>query len=242
MKEPPPPRDDDQLGILYLVSDLQHVFGRGKSCRERRSPLYTIQAVRAAFSADRPIVGFAPNVDLRMTMSTTVEGRRQGPGFRSPDRWRRPFPPEQAARQRRLSSISTRRTTPPAARRRRSISPPARPHSTAWKTLIVGISPDAPAAHDKFKAKHDLSIALAADEEKSAGERLWRVGGEVDVRAQIHGRRALDLPRRRRRQDRQGVAEREGPGARRGGAGGRRAGACGDSPARRPNPAETTVR
>ncbi len=36
------------------------------------------------------------------------------------------------------------------------------------KTVIVGISPDAPAAHDKFKAKHGLSIVLAADEEKTA--------------------------------------------------------------------------
>jgi peroxiredoxin Q/BCP len=36
------------------------------------------------------------------------------------------------------------------------------------KTLVVGISPDAPRSHDKFKEKHGLSIVLASDEEKEA--------------------------------------------------------------------------
>src|SRR5262245_52275782 len=35
---------------------------------------------------------------------------------------------------------------------------------------IVGLSPDSVGDHDKFKAKHDLTIALAADEEKQAAE------------------------------------------------------------------------
>lgn len=30
---------------------------------------------------------------------------------------------------------------------------------------IIGISPDSAAKHDKFKAKHDLTVTLAADEE-----------------------------------------------------------------------------
>ena len=34
--------------------------------------------------------------------------------------------------------------------------------------VIVGISPDSTASHDKFKAKHDLNIILAADEERQA--------------------------------------------------------------------------
>ena len=33
---------------------------------------------------------------------------------------------------------------------------------------VVGVSPDSAASHDKFKAKHDLKIALAADPERSA--------------------------------------------------------------------------
>jgi peroxiredoxin Q/BCP len=32
-------------------------------------------------------------------------------------------------------------------------------------TTVIGISPDTAAKHDKFKAKHDLSIVLAADPE-----------------------------------------------------------------------------
>lgn len=32
--------------------------------------------------------------------------------------------------------------------------------------IVVGISPDSPASHDKFKAKHELTVQLAADAEK----------------------------------------------------------------------------
>ncbi|MEL6873824.1 MAG: peroxiredoxin, partial [Pseudomonadota bacterium] len=35
---------------------------------------------------------------------------------------------------------------------------------------IIGISPDGVAKHDKFKAKHDLGITLAADEDQKAAE------------------------------------------------------------------------
>jgi thioredoxin-dependent peroxiredoxin len=33
---------------------------------------------------------------------------------------------------------------------------------------VIGVSPDSAASHDKFKTKHDLSLALAADPERSA--------------------------------------------------------------------------
>ena len=33
--------------------------------------------------------------------------------------------------------------------------------------VVVGVSPDPVAAHDRFKAKHDLAIGLASDEEKA---------------------------------------------------------------------------
>ena len=41
---------------------------------------------------------------------------------------------------------------------------------------VIGISPDSAAAHDKFKAKHDLKITLAADPERSAIEAygVWK--------------------------------------------------------------------
>lgn len=35
---------------------------------------------------------------------------------------------------------------------------------------VVGISPDTPASHDKFKTKHELTVLLAADTEKTAAE------------------------------------------------------------------------
>ncbi|MEO0611675.1 MAG: peroxiredoxin, partial [Planctomycetota bacterium] len=35
---------------------------------------------------------------------------------------------------------------------------------------IIGISPDGVAKHDKFKAKHDLGITLASDENQKAAE------------------------------------------------------------------------
>lgn len=35
---------------------------------------------------------------------------------------------------------------------------------------VIGISPDSTASHKKFKAKHDLAIPLAADEQRSVCE------------------------------------------------------------------------
>lgn len=46
-------------------------------------------------------------------------------------------------------------------------------HKEAFEALgvtIIGISPDSPAKHDKFKAKYDLTIMLGADEEKTVVE------------------------------------------------------------------------
>jgi thioredoxin-dependent peroxiredoxin len=34
--------------------------------------------------------------------------------------------------------------------------------------VVIGMSPDSAASHDKFKAKHGLAVALAADPERSA--------------------------------------------------------------------------
>jgi peroxiredoxin Q/BCP len=41
---------------------------------------------------------------------------------------------------------------------------------------VIGVSPDSAASHDKFKLKHDLKIALAADPERSAIEAygVWK--------------------------------------------------------------------
>ncbi|WHA42385.1 thioredoxin-dependent thiol peroxidase [Agrobacterium larrymoorei] len=44
------------------------------------------------------------------------------------------------------------------------------------KTVVIGISPDSVKSHDKFAAKHSLTVMLAADEEKSAAEAygVWK--------------------------------------------------------------------
>ena len=72
---------------------------------------------------------------------------------------------------------------------------------------ILGVSADPVPAQDKFKAKHKLAIALASDENASHARGLWRVAGEVDVRPQVHGHRAHDLPDRRRPAHRPHLAE-----------------------------------
>src|SRR5580704_9745603 len=47
---------------------------------------------------------------------------------------------------------------------------------SAAGTTVIGVSPDSAASHDKFKRKHDLKIALAADPERSAIEAygVWK--------------------------------------------------------------------
>ena len=46
----------------------------------------------------------------------------------------------------------------------------------AANTVVIGISPDSVKSHDKFAAKHSLSVMLAADEERNALEAygVWK--------------------------------------------------------------------
>ena len=55
---------------------------------------------------------------------------------------------------------------------------------------ILGISPDSPASHAAFKAKHGLGIALASDEDKAA----LRAYG-VWVEKSMYGRRYMGVER-----------------------------------------------
>ena len=55
---------------------------------------------------------------------------------------------------------------------------------------IIGLSPDSVSDHDKFKAKHDLTIALAADEEKKAAEAYG-----VWVEKSMYGRNYVGVDR-----------------------------------------------
>lgn len=46
----------------------------------------------------------------------------------------------------------------------------------AANTVVIGISPDSVKSHDKFAAKHSLTVMLAADEERNALEAygVWK--------------------------------------------------------------------
>ena len=83
---------------------------------------------------------------------------------------------------------------------------------------VIGVSPDSVESHAKFRKKYDLAIRLAADADKAVANGLRRVGREVDVRPQVHGRRALDLPDRQGGPHRQELAQGQGPRPRRRGA------------------------
>ena len=56
--------------------------------------------------------------------------------------------------------------------------------------VLVGVSPDSPAKHDKFKKKHDLQFALAADEAKSV---LGAYG--VWIEKSMYGRKYMGVER-----------------------------------------------
>jgi peroxiredoxin Q/BCP len=55
---------------------------------------------------------------------------------------------------------------------------------------VVGISKDSPAAHDKFKAKHDLSVVLASDEDTEVAKAYG-----VWVEKSMYGRRYMGMER-----------------------------------------------
>ena len=65
---------------------------------------------------------------------------------------------------------------------------------------IIGISPDSPAKHDKFIAKHDLAIQLAADEDKTAAEAYG-----VWVEKSMYGKKYMGVERSTFLVDKDGV-------------------------------------
>jgi peroxiredoxin Q/BCP len=57
-------------------------------------------------------------------------------------------------------------------------------------TAVIGISPDSSASHDRFKAKHDLSVALAADPDRRVIE-AYGVWAEKNM----YGRKYMGVER-----------------------------------------------
>ncbi len=64
------------------------------------------------------------------------------------------------------------------------------PDFEAANCVIIGMSPDSVKKHDKFKAKHDLTVALVSDEDKSA---LQAYG--VWVEKSMYGRKYMGVER-----------------------------------------------
>ena len=56
--------------------------------------------------------------------------------------------------------------------------------------VVIGVSKDSPASHDKFKAKHELTVALASDEDTkiAAAYGVW-------VEKSMYGRRYMGMER-----------------------------------------------
>lgn len=64
------------------------------------------------------------------------------------------------------------------------------PEFAALGAALVGMSPDSVAAHDKFKAKHDLAVTLASDETKDVLT-AYGVWGEKSM----YGRKFMGVTR-----------------------------------------------
>jgi len=56
--------------------------------------------------------------------------------------------------------------------------------------VVVGISPDSAASHDKFKAKHDLGVVLAADPDRTVIDRYGAWGEKT-----LYGRKFMGVIR-----------------------------------------------
>ena len=61
---------------------------------------------------------------------------------------------------------------------------------------VIGVSPDGVAEPPEVPQEVRPRRPPRRRCRQDRGDGLWRVGREVDVRAQVHGRRALDLPDR----------------------------------------------
>jgi peroxiredoxin Q/BCP len=55
---------------------------------------------------------------------------------------------------------------------------------------VVGISPDSPKSHDKFRAKHNLSVTLASDEDQAVATAYG-----VWVEKSMYGRKYMGIER-----------------------------------------------
>src|SRR5579864_1588471 len=69
--------------------------------------------------------------------------------------------------------------------------------------VVIGVSRDSPVSHDKFKAKHRLSVQLAADEDTKTAQSYG-----VWVEKSMYGRRYMGMERATFLIDRAGIIRR----------------------------------
>lgn len=58
------------------------------------------------------------------------------------------------------------------------------------RAVVIGVSPDTPKSHDKFKSKHDLNLRLASDTDKTVAEAYG-----VWVEKSMYGRTFMGVER-----------------------------------------------
>ena len=65
-----------------------------------------------------------------------------------------------------------------------------KPEFEKLDAVIIGLSPDTPVKHDKFTAKHDLSLILGSDEDKSTAQAygIW-------VEKSMYGKKYMGIER-----------------------------------------------
>ena len=82
-------------------------------------------------------------------------------------------------------------------------------------TVILGISPDPPAKQAKFKQKHELPYTLLCDVEHKVAEAygVWKL--KTFMGSKFMGVEREHVPHRQEGQDRPGLREGKGRGARR---------------------------
>lgn len=78
-----------------------------------------------------------------------------------------------------------------------------RPQFEALGAVVIGLSPDSVKSHDRFRAKHELTVDLASDEEK----RILQAYG-VWVEKSMYGRKYMGVERTTLLIDREGKVAR----------------------------------
>ena len=194
--------------------------GRARRPRGRAGTTRAPRALRPTSRRARRMPATWCVVSIGQTLQRRNDGRgRQAcTGFRADERQRRHASSSRTSVASRSSSTSIPRTTRPAARRRPARSATRTTTSSERGAVVLGVSPDNETSHVKFKEKYGLPFTLLADPEHEVAEEYGDVGREEELRQDVHGRRALDVPDRQRGARCEGDAAREARHARRAGA------------------------